>query len=99
MKLTGKRSAGNPHAAFVVAGIGNMAMVGLGTRFTIERVNAGNSLPKVRAPVFDPTLGERAGLVTVLWAGNGPRLPDTICRFPADMIYMYIILFLWRLLS
>ena len=39
----------------VVAGTGNMAMVGLGTRFTIERVDFGNSLPKVRAPVLDPT--------------------------------------------
>jgi len=46
---------GNPHVGFDEAGTGNMAMAGLGTRFTIERVDVGNSLPKVCAPVLDPT--------------------------------------------
>ena len=37
MKRTGKRSAGKPHAAFDVAGAGNVAMVELCTHSAIER--------------------------------------------------------------
>jgi hypothetical protein len=38
MKRAGKRSAGKPHAAFDVAGAGNVAMVELCTQPAIERV-------------------------------------------------------------
>ena len=38
MKRTGKRSAGKPHAAFDVAGAGNVAMVALCTHPTSESV-------------------------------------------------------------
>jgi hypothetical protein len=37
MKQAGKRSAGKPHAAFDVAGAGNVAMVELCTHSAIER--------------------------------------------------------------
>ena len=53
MKVTGKRSAGNPHAAFDVAGAGNVIMVA-GLR-PIAKAMDQPPEPKVRAPVLDPT--------------------------------------------
>lgn len=53
MKLAGKRSAGNPHAAFDEAGAGNVTM-GAGLR-PIAKAMDGPPDPKVRAPVLDPT--------------------------------------------
>ena len=53
-KLSRKRSAGNPHAAFEAAGIGNVAMV-TGLRAT-TKVGELPPEPKASAPVLDPTL-------------------------------------------
>src|ERR1019366_4108689 len=62
-KQTGKRSAGKPHAAFDVAGVGNVTMVA-GLR-SIAKAMELPPEPNVRAPALDPTL----------WggAGNGSR--------------------------
>jgi len=62
MKQTGKRSAGNPHAAFDVAGAGNVTMVaGLRSR---AKAMESPPAPTVRAPALDPTLGEGASAMT-----------------------------------
>jgi hypothetical protein len=53
MKPTGKRSAGNPHAAFDVAGAGNVTMVA-GLRSTTKVMELPPA-PTVRAPALDPT--------------------------------------------
>ncbi len=53
MKQTGKRSAGKPHAAFDVAGAGNVAMV-VGMR-SIAKAMELPPTPTVRAPALDPT--------------------------------------------
>jgi hypothetical protein len=53
MKQTGERSAGKPHAAFDVAGAGNVTMAA-GLRATAKAVDLPPE-PKVRAPVLDPT--------------------------------------------
>src|SRR5208283_2583498 len=53
MKQAGKRSAGKPHAAFDVAGAGNVTMVA-GLRST-TKVLESPPAPTVRAPVPDPT--------------------------------------------
>jgi hypothetical protein len=51
-KQTGKRSAGNPHAAFDVAGAGNVTMVaGLRSR---AKAMESPPAPTVRAPALDP---------------------------------------------
>jgi len=52
-KQTGERSAGKPHAAFDVAGAGNVAMAA-GLRATAKAVETSPE-PKVCAPVLDPT--------------------------------------------
>ena len=52
-KCAGKRSAGNPHAAFDVAGAGNVT-TGAGLRPTAKAVD-GPPDPTVRAPALDPT--------------------------------------------
>ena len=52
-KQTGERSAGKPHAAFDVAGAGNVTMAA-GLRATAKAVETPPE-PKVRAPVLDPT--------------------------------------------
>jgi hypothetical protein len=59
MKQTGKRSAGKPHAAFDVAGAGNVTMVA-GMR-SIAKVVESPPEPNVRAPAPDPTC-ERLGV-------------------------------------
>jgi hypothetical protein len=56
MKLSRKRSAGNPHAAFDVAGAGNMTKVVLGVACISKEHGQENVLPKVNAPVLDPTI-------------------------------------------
>src|ERR1700693_1866353 len=53
MKQTGKRSAGKPHAAFDVAGPGNVTMAA-GLR-SIAKVMELPPAPTVRAPDPDPT--------------------------------------------
>jgi hypothetical protein len=53
MKQTGKRRAGKPHAAFDVAGAGNVAMVA-GLR-SIAKAMELPPAPAVRAPALDPT--------------------------------------------
>ena len=53
MKQAGKRSAGNPHAAFDVAGAGNVTMVA-GLRSTTKVMEL-PPVPNVRAPALDPT--------------------------------------------
>jgi hypothetical protein len=53
VKLTGKRSAGNPHAAFDKAGAGNVTM-GAGLRPMAKAMDEPPD-PNVRAPVLDPT--------------------------------------------
>ena len=54
MKQTGERSAGNPHAAFEVAGAGNVTKrVGLRTAAKVAD-NTPDS--KESAPVLDPTI-------------------------------------------
>jgi hypothetical protein len=53
MKQTGKRSAGKPHAAFDVAGAGNVTMVA-GLRSTTKVLELPPA-PTVRAPALDPT--------------------------------------------
>ena len=52
-KQTGKRSAGKPHAAFDVAGVGNVTMVA-GLR-SIAKAMELPPEPNVRAPALDPT--------------------------------------------
>ena len=52
-KPTGKRSAGKPHAAFDVAGAGNVTMVA-GLR-SIAKAMGLPPAPTVRAPALDPT--------------------------------------------
>jgi hypothetical protein len=54
VKQMGERSAGNPHAAFDVAGAGNVTMAA-GLRATAKAVEHPPG-PKVGAPVLDPTL-------------------------------------------
>ena len=58
-KPTGKRSAGKPHAAFDVAGAGNVTMVA-GLR-SIAKAMGLPPAPTVRAPALDPTC-ERLGV-------------------------------------
>ena len=53
MKQTGKRSAGKPHAAFDVAGAGNVTMVA-GLR-SLAKAMGLPPAPNVRAPALDPT--------------------------------------------
>jgi hypothetical protein len=53
MKQTGKRSAGNPHATFDVAGAGNATMAA-GLR-AIAKAMEIPPMPTVRAPAPDPT--------------------------------------------
>ena len=53
MKQTGKRSAGKPHAAFDVAGVGNVTMVA-GLRSFAKAMELPPA-PTVRAPAPDPT--------------------------------------------
>src|ERR1039458_3616846 len=52
-KQTGKRSAGKPHAAFDVAGAGNVTMVA-GMQSTAKAMESPPE-PIVRAPALDPT--------------------------------------------
>jgi hypothetical protein len=52
-KLSGKRSAGNPHAAFDEAGAGNVTK-GVGKR-TAAKAPDNPPTSKVSAPVLDPT--------------------------------------------
>ena len=61
MKQTGKRSAGKPHAAFDVAGVGNVTMVA-GLR-SLAKAMESPPAPNVRAPALDPTdeLGVKTG--------------------------------------
>lgn len=59
MKQTGKRSAGKPHAAFDVAGAGNVTMVA-GLR-SLAKATELPPAPTVRAPALDPTC-ERLGV-------------------------------------
>ena len=54
-----KRSAGKPHAAFDVAGAGNVTMAA-GLRATAKAVETPPE-PKVRAPVLDPTCEQLRG--------------------------------------
>jgi len=58
-KPLGQRSAGKPHAALDVAGIGNVTMAA-GLRATVKAVELPPE-PKVRAPVLDPTCVSPAG--------------------------------------
>src|ERR1700747_1630293 len=58
MKQTGKRSAGKPHAAFDVAGAGDVTMVA-GLRYLAKAMELPPA-PTVRAPAPDPTC-ERLG--------------------------------------
>ena len=67
MKQTGKRSAGKPHAAFDVAGAGNVTMVA-GLRSLAKAMELPPA-PTVRAPALDPTC-ERLGV----------RLPGRLSR-------------------
>lgn len=60
MKQTGKRSAGKPHAAFDVAGAGNVTMVA-GLRAN-TKVGESPPVPTVCAPVLDPTFGGGAAM-------------------------------------
>jgi len=55
VKLTGKSSAGNPHAGFDETGAGNIAMVGNVNPTGNLKSLFGNPLPKACAPVLDPT--------------------------------------------
>lgn len=54
MKLAGKRSAGNPHAAFDEAGAGNVTM-GARLRPIAKALDEPPEPYKVRAPVLDHT--------------------------------------------
>ena len=53
MKQTGKRSAGKPHAAFDVAGVGDATTVA-GLR-SLAKAMESPPAPNVRAPALDPT--------------------------------------------
>jgi len=55
VKLTRKRNAGDPHIAFDEAGAGNVAMVETVNPTGNRKSLCGNPLPKVCAPVLDPT--------------------------------------------
>ena len=65
MKHPGKRSAGNLHAAFDVAGAGNVTR-GAGLRPKAKALEKPPD-PTVGAPVLDPT-----------WEGVGVRFPHAI---------------------
>ena len=56
-KSTGKRSAGNPHAPFDVAGAGNGDMVRLRHRHWRKPSATATPLPNSTAPALDPTTG------------------------------------------
>ncbi len=55
VKLTGKRSAGNPHAAFERAGIGNGFTERLVRHSQRKRGVTDRSILRRTAPVLDPT--------------------------------------------
>jgi hypothetical protein len=55
VKHAGERSAGNPPAAFDVAGAGNVTMAA-GLRASAKALDHPPA-PKVGAPVLDPTFG------------------------------------------
>ena len=69
VKQTAKRSAGKPHAAFDVAGTGNVAMV-VGMR-SKAKVTELPPTPTVRAPALDPTA--RPGAYRLLTAREANR--------------------------
>ena len=81
MKLIGKRSALNAHAAFDVAGAGNVTR-GVGLRPRAKALDEPPD-PTVGAPVLDPT-----------WEGVGVQLPHAtrlnrlvfrfLCHIPPD---------------
>ncbi len=76
-KQTGKRSAGKPHAAFDVAGAGNVTMVaGLQS---LAKATELPPAPTVRAPALDPT-GELVTGNPVRWGEGHPAL-----RLGADL--------------
>ena len=54
-KLSGKRSTGNPYAAFDVAGAGNVTK-GVGLRTAAKAADNAPD-PNESAPVLDPTMG------------------------------------------
>jgi len=58
VKLTRKRNAGNPHVTFDEAEAGNVAMVETVNPAGNRKSPFGNPLPKVCAPVLDPTKEE-----------------------------------------
>lgn len=62
MKILGKRSAGNLHAAFDEAGIGNV-ITGVRTEAHMRKQWKKPPIPKVRAPILDPTLERRIKLL------------------------------------
>ena len=65
MKQTGKRSAGKPHAAFNVAGAGNVTMAA-GLR-SIAKAMELPPTPTVRTPALDPT--DERDVKTEAWTG------------------------------
>jgi hypothetical protein len=75
-KQTGKRSAGKPHAAFDVAGAGNVTMVP-GLR-SIAKAMGVPPAPTVRAPAPDPTC-ERLGVRL-----PGATLPTGTPAYPSQ---------------
>src|SRR5262252_1583485 len=75
MKQAGKRSAGKPHAAFDVAGAGNVAMVELCTHLAIERAGLETlHLQPARLPSTLP--GEGGWTHRSCWA---PAVCPTAC--------------------
>ncbi|SOZ22282.1 hypothetical protein CBM2609_U10020 [Cupriavidus taiwanensis] len=67
MKQTGKRSAGKPHAAFDVAGVGNVTMVA-GLRAIAKAVESPPAPEGARASSRPYLRGQ--------WRRNAPLLPD-----------------------
>ena len=77
VKKTGKRSAGKPHAAFDVAGAGNVTMAA-GLR-SLAKAMESPPAPNVRAPALDPTderLGVKLPGATLPTGAREFRLPD-----------------------
>ena len=84
MKTTGKRSAGNPHAPFKEAGIGNVAMAA-GLRARAKALGYPPE-PNVGAPILDPTADHRwSGRARPVRVSERPRGYGTNGRYRAGL--------------
>jgi hypothetical protein len=81
-KQTGKRSAGNPHAAFDVAGVGNVTMV---CRTAVHRESDGITTDAYRARACSRPYLRGAGAAT-------PRPTHPYIRLKKEFVYLAVVL-------